>query len=498
MSKIGIYADLPLPEEWQGIVEGLRPASLRRPQRELSALGHLVDACLHVVDDERNRALIWGRFGAGQTLQEAGDAHGITRERVRQVVNRSSRLFLRNARVRQIADAVFAGLGREGPILLSVRGAFSAEQPGASPEQLWDFMLNIWREVQKRQVQSVPLGDDLYLFSPQPLPSEREVARRMAERGSFLYPAQLAALLEVAPNEVEAVACGLPRLVRTQSGLYGLRGWTLPQLLKAVAEQLARAGFTEWHFSQIGKAAAFFDTDLEHTPSRNFAAVLSRSEVNSFEHAGRDGCWRLASLGDGHGSNLEAIRAVLEEADTPLHWTDIQERLSRQVHDGTVVALLTREPDFVNLGRSVFGLRDRAYDTMETQTEEAFMRDLFRQMSRDWVPAMLAEDLAAGRGLDVQQLRRVGRVSEEFRFWKWGTGEVLYVTPEEANRRFFRRWFASREDRELPETDVLLAGLRLAFEQRDRDILCQTYECLRRRGGTLPPEAAHWVDWALG
>lgn len=501
MSKLGIYTDLPLPATWQEVLEGLRPAPLRCSQRQLSALGHLVDACLRTVTDERNRSIIWARFGLGQTLQETGDSHDITRERVRQLVNKSSRLFLRNARVRQIVDGVFAGLGREGPLVLSVRGAASEEQPAATPGQLWDFMLNIWCEVQKRPVQSVALGDDLYLFSPERLPDERDVARKMSERASFLYPEQLAVLLQVLPHEVDAVACGLPRLVRTQSGMYGLQSWTLPQLLKAVAEQLARAGFTEWHFSEIGKAAAFFDKGLENALPRNFAAVLSRPDVRGlsyFEHAGRDGCWRLATLGDGHTNNLEAIRAVLIEADTPLHWTDIQERLARQVNDGTVIALLTREPEFINLGRSVFGLQGRQYDNIEAQREEDFMRELFRQVGRDWVQADIAEDLARGSGLNAQDLRRVGRISEVFRYWKWGTGEVLYVTLEEANRRHFRRWFANRDERELPEAEVLRAGLQVAFGQKDRETLRQTYETVVAQGGKLPAEAAHWVDWALG
>lgn len=500
MSKLGKYADLPVPEEWQEGLEGLRPAPFQPPTRPIPSFGNLVDACLRAIPDERDRALIWHRFGEGRTLQESGDLHGITRERVRQVVRKRSRLLLKNGQLWLIADHVFMGLGREGALVVDLTGASSAEHPAASPEELWGFMLDLWREVQGRPVQSVTLGEHLFLFLPEPLPSEQTLARQMAERASFIYPHTLATMLGLPVPEAEVVACGMPKIVRTSGGLYGLASWTLPQVVKATAEQLARSGFTEWHYSQIGKAAAYFDSDLAGTSSRNFAAVLSRPDVREthyFEQAGRDGVWRLASLGDGYSSNLAAIKAIFEEAHMPLHWTDVRARLRRTVNDGTIVALLSREEEFESLGGGTFQLKGFVA-TDEAGAEDEFMRGLFASAGREWVPAQLAEGIAQQRGLDPERLRLRGRASEQFRYWKWGTGEALYVTAEEANRRFFTRWLAQRHERSLPEPAVALAGLKAAFQNRDRETLLQAYEAYQAKAEPWPPEASHWLDWALG
>ncbi|WP_221088175.1 sigma factor-like helix-turn-helix DNA-binding protein [Deinococcus aquaedulcis] len=499
MSKLGAYADFPLPEEWAEVLEGIRPASPPSPGRALPSLGHLVDACLDLIDDERNRQLIWGRFGPGLTLQAAGDEFGITRERVRQVVNKVSRTFVRNPQLKLVLDSVFMGLGRDGCVLVDVSGACSGHRPDATPEHLWTFVVNLWEEVQKRKMTSLPVGPDVFLFVPEALPDERRIVRLLAERASFMEEAQLARWLDVPPGALATMACGWPRVVRVCSGLYGLSTWTLPQVMKAVAEQLAEAGFAEWHFSEIGKATAAFDARLSQTPPRNFAAALSRPDVRElryFEHAGRDGCWRLGALGDGHANNLEAIRAVLAAAQMPLHWREIQRRLSRQVYDGTVMALLSRETEFISLGRGVFAL-EGCRDDVSHQPIEAFMQELFVQGGQDWLPADVVLTLAQQRGLDAAEVLSLGRFSLQFRYWKWGTAEALFVTVEEANRRLFRRWFAQRDRRAMPPQAVLLAGLRQAFIAQEREVLKETVLLAQEHGAALPQEAADWAQWAM-
>lgn len=496
MAKQGVYADFPVPEEWWPSLEKLRPIRYRWRGRKLSSLGSLVDACLQLLPEDR-RQMVWARLGPEKTLQEVGDTHGVTRERIRQVVNKVTRTFLKEPKVRLVLDNVFSALGNNGPLIVNVSEAQSSIFPEAMPDELWQFVMNIWCQIQKRPAQSVRLETGIFLFAPDGLPSERTVRAAMTSRASFLHPSQLAAALEIHPAEAEAVACAFPQLIRTQSGLYGYQGWTQPQLIKAIAEQLARDGFTEWHFSEIGKAAIVFDPSLKGQAARNFAAVLSRHDTAKFfEKAGRDGFWRLRSLGDGHQSNYAAIYSILEHSTTPLHWSEIQQQLQRNVNDGTITALLGRESAFVALGSGVFGIAERQYP--DHQSEEDFMRMLFASSKRDYLTAQEVFEKAAQTDITPKQLMAIGRYSSTFRYWKWGDNDALFLTVTEANRRFFERWLSQRNHRNIPSNEVLIAGMQAAFERQDRSALRMAYETLQAHNHPLPPQAMHWIDWALG
>lgn len=495
MVKSGIYADLPLPEAWQLTLSGLKPSRVLAAARPLPSLGVLVDACLALLS-EKQAEMVWGRLGAEQTLQEVGDAHQITRERVRQVVGKVTRTFLKDPRLRPVLDGVVQGLSRNGATLVDVTGAQSVLFPQATPEQLWRFVIGVWNGMQARQTSTHLIQRNIFLFCPIPLPKESHVRQLLCAEGSFLSLTQLAYSFNLTAAETERIAYAFPQLVRTSSGLYGHLSWTLPVLLKAVAEQLAHAGFTEWHFSEIGKAAAVFNAEWGELSSRNVAAALSRTDVTFFESAGRKGYWRLRTVGDGHAGNRAAIRAVLEAADFPLHWSSIQGRLGRQVQEGTVTALLNREPEFEALGRGVYGLRGKVYQ--EAHTEETFMAEQFRGTGRSALPAAQVLQLAQVAGLDPERLLAVGRVSSSFRYWNWGSNDAQFLTTEEAHLRHFQRWFAQRENRDVPSSDILRAGLYAAYRRHDRETLQTTHLWLTARNFSVPPEAMSWVDWALG
>lgn len=493
--KSGIYADLPVPETWDEVLSSLTPTTALPSARPLPSFGVLVDTYLNLLTPARVQ-LIWARLGANQTLQQIGDAHGVTRERVRQVNNTVIKTFMREQRLRPILKGFFDGLGRDGALLVDLSGASSTVVPGATPMQLWRFVTQLWSGTSGLLVQMAHVRDNLFVFAPDGLLSEKEVRRVMLESASFLPPTQLALELNCSAADLEVLACISPKLRRTAGGLYGFGGWTVPSLLKAVAEQLALDGVQEWHFSEIGKAAAVFEVDLAKQSARNFAAIVARTDVHFFEQAGRQGYWRLRSLGDGHTDNRAAIQAVLTAYDIPLHTRDISARLQRQVNPSTIYALLDRDPLFRSFGRGVFGISERVY--LPAKLEEQAIRAVFAQTGQHTLSVSDVHFYPELAEFELSRLILVGRSSTVFRYWQWGVHTAEFLTVAEEQRRRFARWFASRHERPPPDLGTVQEGLRRAFEVHDRETLRLTSAYFQERGLTLPLETQHWIAWAMG
>ena len=496
MAKLGIYLDLPLPESWKGLLLPLRAAPFQGMPRALPSLGALVDAVLEPLS-EAQRQLVWGRLGAGLTLQQVGDAGGITRERVRQVVNRQLRQILRQGSIWQVVRGVRDGLSRAGALSVDVTGASSRLVPTATPDQLWKFMVEVWQATGTPNLATHRLEAGHWLYAPGGLLDPKDVRRAMSAQPEFLTLGELAARLEVPDSEVAALWPAVPQLRHSLSGLYSHEGWTLPDWIRAIAGSLARSGVQDWHFSEMGHALSFVAPDLHpQLLPRNIAAVVSRPDGSYFEYAGRKGYWRLCELGDGHANNLSAISAILSAAELPLHTSDIQQRLERTVQRQTIHALLEREARFMGLGNGVFGLHGRLYP--ERYPEEDWLLEFFAGRGLDALGADETHQAAEQAGLEIMRLRTIGRFSAHYRYWKRGRNPASYLTTEQVLQRRFHGWFQHRHERPTPAPGVLLGGLQTAYEERDSPTLIQTFLWLRGRGVPLPPAAVPWVDWALG
>ncbi|WP_425145758.1 sigma factor-like helix-turn-helix DNA-binding protein [Deinococcus sp.] len=496
MVKPGVYLDLPLPEAWEALLSPLRAAPFRGLPRALPSLGALVDACLEPLS-EAQRQMVWGRLGAGLTLQEVGDLSGLTRERVRQVVNRQLRQMWQQVGVSQVLRGVRDGLGRAGAISADVSGASSQLLPLATPDELWRFMVEVWQASGTPDLATTQLAAGHWLFAPDGLLEGRDVRRVMSADPGFLTLGELAARLELPDTEVAALWPAVPHLRRGENGLFSSACWTLPDWIRAIAGYLAQHGVQDWHFSEMGRALSFVAPDLyPQLLPRNIAAVVSRANAEHFEYAGRKGSWRLRSLGDGHANNCSAIVAILEASDLPLHTRDIQERLERTVAQQTIYALLEREQRFAALSNGVFALRDRLYP--EIYPEEDWLLEFFAGQRIEALSADETHRAAEQAGLQAARLQTVGRFSAHYRYWKRGKNPAQYLTSQQVMQRRFQGWYQHRSERPTPAAGVLLGGLQMAFAERDSLTLIQTYLWLKGRGVPLPSAAVAWVDWALG
>lgn len=484
MAKLGNYAHYPLPHEWYGWLEGLRPVESPQspppPERQLDSLGALVDALLLMVPEDR-RMLVWERLGAGRTLQAVGDEFGLTRERIRQVVNKMCKRFLADKPLRAVVDHVYTGMSGS-MLVIDARQARSEQVPDARPEELWRFMMEIWCTFLGHSARYQPLDDGVFLLT-RDLPDQKEVKQMlkqlMNDPPRFWSAQAFEMQLEEYGLEWGKLFSAFPEIRLTRGGLYGYEGWSQVQVLVAVGEYLAQFGVQEWHFSQIGQAAAYFDKRFAEMSERNAAAILSRHDaVSFFEQSGRKGYWRLAAVGDGHSGNHSAVLAVLSASSRPMHWSEIQTSLQRDVAKGTLVALLGREEAFCAYGSGVFGVAGRNY--VGGDQENTLLAELFLQRDTLILSAAEVFEAAVARGLTPESLIAWGAGhSTVFRYWKWGKGEAMFLTAAEARRRLFQRWLAA-ERVTLPAQEVIQQAIEEAVAVQDLETLTAIRERLQQ------------------
>lgn len=492
MVKAGQYAEYPLPDEWRAILAHLLPASAPPTSRALPSLGHLIDACLAPLAD-RDRRVIWGRLGEGQTLQQLGTALTLTRERVRQIERGALRTVLLGPQLRLVLGGVRTAFEQAGTLVLDLHGAHSQLVPDAIPDQLWNFLCTVWENHQPTSGHSVQLAPAIWLYTTSDLLHSGRLEGMFGSSGQFLPNSALAATLDLEPDELLALSCASAAARPTVQGWVGLNTWTLPQWAEAVAVHLARHGVTEWHFSQMARALEVVAPDVYPSlTGRNVAAVLSRPGVTCFEYAGRKGCWRLREYGDGHTDNRAAIRAVLDAADLPLHSAEIQRRLrpGRDIAQGTIVALLEREAEFRAWGNGVYGVAATFYPAQ--YREEAWLSGLLRSNNASELPAEQVHWAARAASFDPARLEAIGRFSSQYRYWKHHQAEACYLTPEHARLKVFGRWFEHRAERRLPPSPVLIEGLR-----QDPSRLTAIRAVFEERGEPLPEELQQWLAEAL-
>lgn len=285
--------------------------------------------------------------GVCWTLEEVGQKLGITRERVRQLEKKpylwdSLGRALRNAiwdDIRAVTERNVWVFRLAGGLRASWPYAFVAKTFGC---ELVELPNGCWA-ILRPHLKSNPL------------------TTRIREQPRFYTLEEAEPLTTLNAYELIHVCSVMDRLFVTQGGLVGSHKWTLLDWVEAIATQLAQNGVYEWHFSQMAKLMSWLNPEeYGSMTERNVAAALARSD-SRFQNAGLNGVWRLDSLGDGFEDTKEAALYILERARRPLHHTEIYSQLARPVRPGTLTALLSREPEFVNLGEGHYGLTAQHY-----------------------------------------------------------------------------------------------------------------------------------------
>lgn len=343
LQNVSGYRDYPIPAGWEALLGQLEPAEAPAELPPAPDLTPVVDGLLALLP-ARDREVLWWRWVEGATLESTGvPLGGITRERVRQLEARAVRTLRAN-------DMLIAGfrtwIDERGLCVACLRPGRSRIWPGATPGQLWQFMVNVLRAVTRRDYETRNLDGPVWTLRGDTCCSDRLEALLTGEP-RFRSSAEVARTLRVSEADLLLAVGFEPELAQHAGGWFSWQRWNNADCLTAVAWFLLEHGVESWHFSQMARCLGrVWPGRFGSMNGRDVLGILSRPGFDAFQNAGRNGVWQLSASGDGQRNNRDAILAVLEEAGKPLSAEDIRRRLRRSVRPETLQALLSRDSAF--------------------------------------------------------------------------------------------------------------------------------------------------------
>lgn len=450
-TPLGNYRELPVPEAWLDVIEACKPFQV---ELALPAAPDVRDRLGQVFSrlEPRSEEMIRRRFGFADgeewTLAALGERFGLTRERVRQLVDRAVERHGLIPGVRAILGDHWRAIESRGLVFFAMPEDTSLKNVYVGIARLLSL------EVGQLSEGRWALFDPRLRSSP--------LVQRLREEPKFLDLEEAVALSGL--NEYELIHCHplFDGVFLTVGGKLGSRKWSMPDFIEALAVELAEVGIRDWHFSQMAQAMKqILPEEYGRLTSRLVASALARSGER-FQHAGAKGFWRLARAGDGFSDTKEAVVSLLSSSDLPLHHTDLVRRLDRPVRPETLLALLSRESEFVNLGAGVFGLAGKAYPDPAGLPEHEWL------LSRLWeagsLPAAEVAEAAALDGLSIGRLRVVALLSKHLHF---NQKTKVFERADVSYRRRFESWYYRRHEVGLPDDEVLAYGIKQAVEKGD-------------------------------
>ncbi len=341
---------------------------------------------------ERNRRIVAERFGAGngrpRTLVTIGNREGVSRERIRQIVESGLQLLRTEAPAKGSATAqvremllsqfaTFGGVATED-LLLSTIGSTKAEDRSAIR-----FLLSAFTDfAEARETQRtwahwiVPAfttprsgSDSADMPAQHPsLETVLEAGERILERDSALIPEaryqdELRRVLGVAVSDtILGAYLGVSkRIVRNPFGEFGLRAWrtAVPRSVGDKAYLVLKSHGKPLHFRAVADEINRLGFDQKRALAETVHNDLIRD--SRFVLVGR-GLYALREWGFTPGRVSDVILRLLREAHRPLPKSEIVAEVLKQrfVKRNTVLLSL--------LNRSLFrALPDGAYTLADEQ-----------------------------------------------------------------------------------------------------------------------------------
>lgn len=469
MAKLGRYRKLPLPPEWLDVLEGLQPfeAVLQRPLLPITL--ETIEKDLNFLD-VREADVILQRFAKQNTLDEVGKQYEVTRERVRQIEKTALTRLRGYGKVRVAMTQLIEQCkqGANGFVIDSL----ASKELNLTAEEVWLFLFRLYKKISNANYETQQSKHGYWLVYPK------------LKRGKQpKLDVKIFMDLDEAANCLETTAYQLihcyeiyDSLWLTHSTKLGNTKWSKMQCLEALATELAEAGYTEWHFSEMARALEFvFPEKFRKELGRNTAALIGRSEM--FQFTGRKGYWQLASFSDGFASTKEALITLLDTQDIPIHVAHLYEKLERNVTESTVLAILGREKEFTNHSKGVFSLKDKNYSYTQQDLNEALW--LFHYLCKENINTITlqeADTLAIQQGIQPWRLRTAVVLSQNLIYVRAGgtsKGEYYPATYQRAcsyYQRQFNNWYKyQRSDKGIPD-EVLSYMLNRHILQSSNDI----------------------------
>lgn len=323
---------------------------------------------------EKEKSVIMRRIGFNgnkETLQEIGNAYGITRERVRQIEDVGIRKIGRIIRTSNLIIIQNSGekiLKMHGGVMVRDRliNAIVADigLDATINENIIDVLLQADYQIQKSKPQ---LGTNPYFHFPEVSKKNietihKEAVKILKKRGDIMETTSLydairtnlfAQFGKIEPVMIDSVMDIFLDIVKGENRFIGLEKWKIlnPATLKDKAVYVLKKTREPMHF-----------IDIANSITEHFGEVVKISTIHNelirnedFILIGR-GIYVLKEWGYKEGTVLDVILDIFSKCDGPLSTEEITERVLkiRQVKTTTIYMNLQNKDAIERVGRNLY------------------------------------------------------------------------------------------------------------------------------------------------
>lgn len=413
---------------WDDEISSKGISPLYRQELSGISLEDLVNKWLSIPElDDRSRLVMQWRYGLYDeelTLKEVGDRLGITRERARQIQNRTLRTLSSPKAIRILHPLMEllryllekeCGLMSRVQLIRRLEGEFAIGDidPVGVAELVFELDENVrfLRRLEAWGLKSYPLElvrkvqdrfSQVLREAKVPLSTEEVIARFKATR---LYHNQRESLED---DFILACLKGHCELSIDQENQCYLDQWENHRTTEII---LALREIGEpVHYETIAKETnALLPKKLKARPRLIYAELLRRDDL--FVRVGK-GIFGLKEWGIPDDGNLaNAAHRVLSEAGKPLHYEVITDRVLEtwRVRPSSVYVALQSDHRFISIGTGVFWIRDRLAGESQLKESSDF-GDLFGSRLDRWQKEWRngEGDIDHDTGAEVDRIRKAG------------------------------------------------------------------------------------------
>lgn len=319
----------------------------------------IINECPKIKKD-REREILFDRFGIGKnakTLHSIGQKYGVTRERIRQIVNNAVRKIQKNCespdtkvKIEKIEAAVSAngGLVTKELLFTKLTGEDKLEQNAVKfvtslstnlePIKESNTLRQGWAEksIKSSKIKNVAKKATDLLKEKNTVMSTGEIAKSIGEDES-----QLKAIL----TDVKAV-------MQTDGNGWGLASWphVNPKSIRDKSKYIMVRHGKPIHYAELTKKIG--DMGTKNVTKQSVHNELIKNA--DFVLVGR-GIYALTEWGYEPGVVEEVIVAVLAEAGKPLHKDEIIVKvLEKRIVKASTIILNLQKPRFKRVGKAVY------------------------------------------------------------------------------------------------------------------------------------------------
>jgi hypothetical protein len=302
------------------------------------------------IKKEREIAILCDRFGIGKnakTLHAIGLTYGVTRERIRQIVNNSLKKIQKNCLSPELAKnikLIESQVEKNGGIITK---ADLAKAFGTSDIQEQNA-INFCASLSDKLSLVKESKDFKQSWSKKSLKIQKikDVSKKslavLKEQKKIVSAKKIADEIKETPELVSAVLASTKEAMKTDKGEWGLTAWphVNPKSIRDKSKYIMVRHGKPLHYSELTKKIGEIGT-------KNVTKQSVHNELiknNEFVLVGR-GIYALSEWGYEPGVVEEVIVEVLEEEGAPLHKDEIIRRVleKRIVKESTIVLNLQRD-----------------------------------------------------------------------------------------------------------------------------------------------------------